>query len=137
MEDCLPILSGFTPLDEYLGDGLHAEDLTLIGGVQNVGKMVAVLQIARNIAGSARGRATDQPDDKGAEGHSASAPRAGGGRGGGRRGCAAAAAGIPGESVAPCPGTGTISRGGEPAACSVGQQALAFRCSRHKLCSGL
>jgi hypothetical protein len=116
---------------------VHAEDLTLIGGMQNVGKTVAVLQMAPNIAGSVRGRATDQPGDKGAEGHSALAPRAGGGRGGNRRGCAAAAACIPGESVAPCPGTGTIGRGGEAAACSVDRQALAFLRSRHKLCRSL
>jgi len=54
LEDYLPILTGFTPLDEYLGGGLHAEDLTLIGGMQNIGKTVAVLQMARNIASSGR-----------------------------------------------------------------------------------
>jgi len=52
LEDYLPIPTGFTPLDEYLGGGLHAEDLTLIGGMQNIGKTVAVLQMARNIASS-------------------------------------------------------------------------------------
>ena len=54
LEDYLPIPTGFTPLDEYLGGGLHAEDLTLIGGMQNIGKTVAVLQMARNIASSGR-----------------------------------------------------------------------------------
>lgn len=54
LEDYLPIPTGFMPLDEYLGGGLHAEDLTLIGGMQNVGKTVAVLQMARNVASSGR-----------------------------------------------------------------------------------
>jgi hypothetical protein len=54
LEDYLPIPTGFMPLDEYLGGGLHAEDLTLVGGMQNVGKTVAVLQMARNIAASGR-----------------------------------------------------------------------------------
>jgi hypothetical protein len=54
LEDYLPIPTGFTPLDEYLGGGLHAEDLTLIGGMQNIGKTVAVLQMARNIASLGR-----------------------------------------------------------------------------------
>jgi replicative DNA helicase len=54
LEDYLPVPTGFKPLDEYLGGVLHAEDLALIGGMQNVGKTVAVLQIVRNIAGSGR-----------------------------------------------------------------------------------
>jgi replicative DNA helicase len=45
-----PIPTGFTPLDTYLGGGLQAEDLVLLGGPQGVGKTVAVLQMARNIA---------------------------------------------------------------------------------------
>ncbi len=45
-----PIPTGFTPLDAYLGGGLQAEDLVLLGGPQGVGKTVAVLQMARNIA---------------------------------------------------------------------------------------
>jgi len=45
-----PIPTGFTPLDTYLGGGLQAEDLILLGGPQGVGKTVAVLQMARNIA---------------------------------------------------------------------------------------
>ena len=45
-----PIPTGFTPLDANLGGGLQAEDLVLLGGPQGVGKTVAVLQMARNIA---------------------------------------------------------------------------------------
>lgn len=45
-----PIPTGFTPLDTYLGGGLQAEDMVLLGGPQGVGKTVAVLQMARNIA---------------------------------------------------------------------------------------
>ena len=45
-----PIPTGFTPLDACLGGGLQAEDLVLLGGPQGVGKTVAVLQMARNIA---------------------------------------------------------------------------------------
>ena len=51
-----PIPTGFMPLDTYLGGGLQAEDLVLLGGPQGVGKTVAVLQMARNIARA--GRAT-------------------------------------------------------------------------------
>ena len=54
LEDYLPIPTGFTPLDKYLGGGLHAEDLILVGGIQNVGKTVAVLQMARNVAAAGR-----------------------------------------------------------------------------------
>jgi replicative DNA helicase len=54
VEDYRPIATGFVPLDEYLGGGLHAEDLVLIGGIQNVGKTVLVLQAARNIARKGR-----------------------------------------------------------------------------------
>jgi hypothetical protein len=50
IEDYLPIPTGFAPLDRYLGGGLHTEDLVLVGGIQNVGKTVSVLQMARNIA---------------------------------------------------------------------------------------
>ncbi len=49
-----PIPTGFTPLDAYLGGGLQAEDLVLLGGPQGVGKTVAVLQMARNIAQTGR-----------------------------------------------------------------------------------
>ncbi|MBN1890440.1 MAG: hypothetical protein JW850_20775 [Thermoflexales bacterium] len=49
-----PIPTGFSPLDDYLGGGLQAEDLVLLGGPQGVGKTVAVLQMARNVARSGR-----------------------------------------------------------------------------------
>jgi replicative DNA helicase len=49
-----PIATGFSPLDDYLGGGLQSEDLVLLGGPQGVGKTVAVLQMARNIAKSGR-----------------------------------------------------------------------------------
>ena len=45
-----PVRTGFTPLDDYLSGGFHAEDLVLIGGMQGVGKTVAVLQMAREVA---------------------------------------------------------------------------------------
>ncbi|HVL98861.1 MAG TPA: DnaB-like helicase C-terminal domain-containing protein [Egibacteraceae bacterium] len=38
------------PLDEVLDDGLRAHDLLLMGGVPGVGKTVAALQMARNMA---------------------------------------------------------------------------------------
>ncbi len=49
-----PTATGFSPLDDYLGGGLQSEDLVLLGGPQGVGKTVAVLQMARNIARSGR-----------------------------------------------------------------------------------
>jgi replicative DNA helicase len=52
MEDYVPIPTGFHPLDEYLEGGLHADDLWLLGGIQNIGKTVAAVQMARNIATS-------------------------------------------------------------------------------------
>ena len=52
IEDYVPIPTGFHPLDEYLEGGLHADDLWLLGGMQNIGKTVAVVQMARNIAAS-------------------------------------------------------------------------------------
>ncbi|MEA3375402.1 MAG: DnaB-like helicase C-terminal domain-containing protein, partial [Chloroflexota bacterium] len=54
VEDYLPIPTGLAPFDEYLGGGLHAEDLWLVGGMQNIGKTVAVVQMARNVARSGR-----------------------------------------------------------------------------------
>jgi KaiC/GvpD/RAD55 family RecA-like ATPase len=45
-----PIPTGFDPIDHYSGGGLHAGDLTIIGGVQNVGKTALVLQIANHIS---------------------------------------------------------------------------------------
>ncbi len=42
--------TGFEPLDTYVGGGLRAGELTLIGGPQGLGKTTFALQIARNIA---------------------------------------------------------------------------------------
>lgn len=46
-ETLRPVATGFRPLDEYMSGGFHAEDLVLVGGIQGVGKTVAVLQMAR------------------------------------------------------------------------------------------
>lgn len=35
MEEYVPIPTGFHPLDEYLEGDLHADDLWLLGGMQN------------------------------------------------------------------------------------------------------
>lgn len=48
------IPTGFQPLDRVLGGGLHAGDLTLVGGAPGVGKTIATLQWARNIAAEGR-----------------------------------------------------------------------------------
>ncbi|MCL5952129.1 MAG: DnaB helicase C-terminal domain-containing protein [Chloroflexi bacterium] len=53
-----PILTGFEPLDSYLGGGLVPESLILIGGPPGVGKTVFILQVARNIAAAARDNKT-------------------------------------------------------------------------------
>ena len=45
-----PIPTGFDPIDHYSGGGLHAGDLTIVGGVQNVGKTALILQMANHIA---------------------------------------------------------------------------------------
>jgi RecA/RadA recombinase len=45
-----PIPTGFPQLDASMGGGLHAEDLVLVVGKQNVGKTLFVSQLARNIA---------------------------------------------------------------------------------------
>jgi replicative DNA helicase len=42
--------TGFHPLDTYLGGGLRAGELTLLGGPQGLGKTTMVLQVARNTA---------------------------------------------------------------------------------------
>jgi len=45
-----PIPTGFPNLDANTGGGLHAEDLVLVVGKQNVGKTLFVCQLGRNIA---------------------------------------------------------------------------------------
>lgn len=45
-----PIPTGFSPLDQVLGGGLMRGELTLVGGMQSVGKTILALQMARNIA---------------------------------------------------------------------------------------
>jgi len=44
------IPTGFPQLDANMGGGLHAEDLVLVVGKQNVGKTLFVCQLGRNIA---------------------------------------------------------------------------------------
>jgi hypothetical protein len=46
-----PIPTGFPDLDRLLGGGLHAGDLHLLGGPQNIGKTSMTLQMAAAIAG--------------------------------------------------------------------------------------
>lgn len=46
----VPFATGLDPLDEALGGGLRSGDLTLVGGKPGVGKTVATLQWARNLA---------------------------------------------------------------------------------------
>ena len=48
--DYVPMSTGFDPLDGYIGGGLRKTELTLLGGAQGIGKTIATLQIARNIA---------------------------------------------------------------------------------------
>ncbi|GAC1440573.1 MAG: hypothetical protein NVS3B26_10130 [Mycobacteriales bacterium] len=42
--------TGFDPLDTYLGGGVRAGELILLGGAQGLGKTTFALQMARNIA---------------------------------------------------------------------------------------
>jgi replicative DNA helicase len=48
--DLVPIPTQFTPLDSVLGGGVRPGDLLLIGGTPGVGKTIATLQWARNMA---------------------------------------------------------------------------------------
>jgi replicative DNA helicase len=48
--DYVPLPTGFDPLDGFIGGGLRKTELTLLGGAQGIGKTIATLQIARNIA---------------------------------------------------------------------------------------
>jgi replicative DNA helicase len=45
-----PIPTGFDALDQWIGGGLRAGELVLLGGSQGVGKTTLCLQMARNIA---------------------------------------------------------------------------------------
>lgn len=48
--DYVPMPTGFDPLDGFIGGGLRKTELILLGGAQGIGKTIATLQIARNIA---------------------------------------------------------------------------------------
>mgnify|MGYP002336238626 CR=1 FL=1 len=48
--DYMPMSTGFDPLDGFIGGGLRKTELTLLGGAQGIGKTIATLQIARNVA---------------------------------------------------------------------------------------
>ncbi|MFA5787823.1 MAG: DnaB-like helicase C-terminal domain-containing protein, partial [Actinomycetota bacterium] len=52
--ELIPIPTGFEPLDRVLGGGLRPGELTLVGGIPGVGKTIATLQWARNIASQGR-----------------------------------------------------------------------------------
>jgi replicative DNA helicase len=47
-----PYRTGFPQIDQCLGGGLRGEDLVLLAGMQNVGKTILALQMARNVAAS-------------------------------------------------------------------------------------
>lgn len=48
--DYVPMPTGFDPLDGFIGGGLRKTELVLLGGAQGIGKTIATLQVARNIA---------------------------------------------------------------------------------------
>jgi replicative DNA helicase len=50
LTEFVPIPTGFDPLDGLIGGGLRKTELVLLGGAQGIGKTIATLQIARNIA---------------------------------------------------------------------------------------
>ncbi len=50
LSDYVPLPTGFDPLDGLIGGGLRKTELVLLGGAQGIGKTIATLQIARNIA---------------------------------------------------------------------------------------
>ena len=55
-----PFPLGLPLVDECLGGGMHAEDLVLLGGMQNVGKTIVGLQAAFSISAH-RGLLRAQP----------------------------------------------------------------------------
>ncbi len=50
LTEYVPLPTGFDPLDGLIGGGLRKTELILLGGAQGIGKTIASLQIARNIA---------------------------------------------------------------------------------------
>jgi replicative DNA helicase len=50
LSDYVPLPTGFDPLDGLIGGGLRKTELILLGGAQGIGKTIAALQIARNVA---------------------------------------------------------------------------------------
>src|SRR5579859_1156018 len=50
LSDFVPMPTGFDPLDGMIGGGLRKTELILLGGAQGIGKTIATLQIARNVA---------------------------------------------------------------------------------------
>lgn len=50
LADYVPLPTGFDPLDGLIGGGLRKTELVLLGGPQGIGKTIATLQIARNLA---------------------------------------------------------------------------------------
>ena len=50
LTEYVPLPTGFDPLDGLIGGGLRKTELILLGGPQGIGKTIASLQIARNIA---------------------------------------------------------------------------------------
>jgi replicative DNA helicase len=50
LSDYVPLPTGFDPLDGLIGGGLRKTELFLLGGAQGIGKTIATLQMARNIA---------------------------------------------------------------------------------------
>jgi replicative DNA helicase len=50
LTEYVPVPTGLDPLDGLIGGGLRRTELVLLGGAQGIGKTIATLQIARNIA---------------------------------------------------------------------------------------
>ncbi len=50
LTEYVPMPTGFDPLDGMIGGGLRKTELILLGGAQGIGKTIATLQIARNVA---------------------------------------------------------------------------------------
>lgn len=50
LTEYVPQPTGFDPLDGMIGGGLRKTELVLLGGAQGIGKTIATLQIARNVA---------------------------------------------------------------------------------------